>query len=396
MRLFSVRFATEPFDISARGEGEIDMWILQTCFHQKASLRRLLGHTAMTVVLSATLLAQPNTRSTKAALPQPEAAQEAHLTVKTEVVSLAVSVTDQQGRFLPGLAKEDFRVVDDRVSQEISYFSDTDAPATVGIVFDVSGSMSAGKIAHAREALAQFIQTSHPDDEYFLIGFSNQAEILLDHTSDSEALLRKVSALRPQGDTVLYDGVRLALHQVAQGNHTKRALIVISDGEDNHSRTTFNQLRRQLQEANVTVWTVLIGPLPPRSNGGAVMDKLASVSGGKAFFPRNAEKMGEDFAQIALELRRQYSIGYTPSNLVADGRWHRVKVEVEPFAAAARVVVRTRQGYYAGLPSTNLSSLMVASGMPQESQVGVPDCCLSEGRVAACLKGENLSRGVCE
>lgn len=353
-------------------------------FHQKAALLRLLGGIVIAIGLSTALLAQPNPRSTARTLLPPDTAEEARLRFNTEVVSFTVSVTDQEGRFLPGLTKQDFKVMDGRVIQEISHFSDTDAPATVGIVLDLSSSMSVDKINRAKEALARFIQTTHRDDEYFLIGFRDNAEVLLDRTNDSEALLQKVASLRPEGETALYDGVSLALTQVAQGKYAKRALIVISDGEDNHSRTTFNQLRHQLQEANVTIWTVLIGPLLPRSNGGAVMDKLAAVSGGKSFFPRNGEKMSEDFEQIALELRRQYSIGYTPSNLVDNGKWHRIKVEVVPVATARHTVVRTREGYYAGIANNNNSPLVATTSPPKQTQEAVTDCC--QDQMADCLK----------
>ncbi|MBL8206215.1 MAG: VWA domain-containing protein [Blastocatellia bacterium] len=316
--------------------------------------------------------------------------------MNTEVVSLTVSVSDQEGRFLPGLTKQDFKVMDDHVIEEISHFSEADAPASVGIVFDLSSSMSAGKINRAREALARFIQTSHQEDEYFLIGFRDHAEVLLSGTRDSEALLQRVASLRPEGETALYDGVALALRQVSQGRYAKRALIVISDGEDNRSRITYNQVRRQLQEADVTIWTVLIGPLLPRSNGGAVMDKLAAVSGGKSFFPRNAEKMSEDFEQIALELRRQYSIGYSPSNLAADGKWHRIKVEVAPAVTATRAVVRTRTGYYAGMSATRNSDV-VASVMPsKETPVTVADCCTEQDPMTDCRTEEFSSKSVCK
>lgn len=363
-------------------------------FHQKAALLRLLGRIVITIGLSTTLLAQPNPRSTARTLLPPDIAEEARLRFNTEVVSLTVSVTDQEGRFLPGLTKQDFRVIDERVIQEISHFSDADAPATVGIVLDLLSSMSAGKINRAKEALARFIQTTHQDDEYFLIGFRNNAEVLLDRTSDSEALLQKIASLRPEGETALYDGVSLALAQAAQGKYAKRALIVISDGEDNHSRITFNQVRRQLQEANVTIWTVLIGPLLPRSNGGAVMDKLAVVSGGKSFFPRNGEKMNEDFEQIALELRRQYPIGYTPSNLVANGKWHRIKVDVVPVATATHTAVRTREGYYAGMPTTSNSPLIAVNLPPKPTLETVTDCC--QDQVADCFKEGALSKSLCQ
>jgi Ca-activated chloride channel homolog len=371
------------------------MLLSQRHLGRKASLLRFFGGIVIVVSLSATLLAQPSPRVIERSPLAPETGEEARLRVNTEVVSLTVSVSDQEGRFLPGLTKQDFKVMDDRVIQEISYFSDGDAPASVGIVFDLSSSMSVGKINRAREALARFIQTSHQEDEYFLIGFRDHAEVLLAGTRDSEALLQRVGSLRPEGETALYDGVALALKQVFQGRYAKRALIVISDGEDNHSRTTYNQVRRQLQEANVTIWTVLIGPLLPRSNGGAVLDKLAAVSGGKSFFPRNAEKMSEDFEQIALELRRQYSIGYSPSNLAADGKWHRIKVEVAPSATATRAVVRTRTGYYAGRSATR-TDFVTASMLTKETPVTVVDCCAEQDQMTDCGVEEFSSKSVCK
>jgi Ca-activated chloride channel family protein len=269
------------------------------------------------------------------------------INIRTELVSLTVTVTDMDGRYFADLDRDAFAVYEDGVRQEISFFSDRDAPAGIGIVLDVSNSMAGAKIERAREALARFIQTSHEEDDYFLIGFNDSPQLLLDGVRGSEALLSRISELKPHGSTALYDAVTFSLDQVARSRHHKRALIVISDGEDNMSRSTFSQVRRKFQEADVTIYTVLIGPVVPRSNGGFIMDILASASGGKSYSPSNVEKMSEAFEQIALELRHQYSIGYTPSNLNPDGRWRRLKVAVTPPAGAPRLVVRSRKEYYA-------------------------------------------------
>ncbi len=269
------------------------------------------------------------------------------IAINTELVSLQVSVMDKQGRYVPGLDRSSFAVYEDGVRQEISLFSDQDAPAAVGIVLDVSSSMTDEKITRAREALARFIQTSHEDDEYYLIGFNEHPQLLLEGARGSEVMLARVSGIKPQGNTALYDAVAFSLEQIMRSRLQKRALIVISDGQDNRSRLDLGHIRRMLREADVTVYTVLIGPLLPRSNGGAVMDELASASGGKSFFPNNAEKMSENFEQIALELRRQYSIGYTPSNFVADGKWRRIKVSVTQPCESRSLAVRGRTGYYA-------------------------------------------------
>jgi Ca-activated chloride channel family protein len=269
------------------------------------------------------------------------------ITINTDLVSLRVGVMNKQGRYIPGLDQGSFAVYEDGVRQEISFFSDQDAPAAIGIVLDVSGSMTDEKIMRAREALARFIQTSHEEDEYFLIGFNEHPQLLLAGVRGSETMLTRVSGIKPQGNTALYDAVALGLEQVVRSRLPKRALIVISDGEDNRSRLGFGHIRRLLREADVTVYTVLIGPLLLRSNGGVVMDDLASASGGKSYFPSNGEKMSEAFEQIALELRRQYSIGYVPSSFVADGKWRRIKVSVTPPCESQGLVVRSRAGYYA-------------------------------------------------
>jgi Ca-activated chloride channel homolog len=291
-------------------------------------------------------LAQQNVKATAFASPTVEQ-ETGRITMRTELVSLTVTVTDKRGHYVVGLDRGAFAVYEDDVRQEISFFSNRDAPASIGVIFDVSGSMRGEKIIRAREALSRFIQTSHPEDEYSLISFRESSELLLDRTRDSEALLSQFEGIDPQGNTALYDAVALGLEALARGRYAKRALMVISDGEDNHSRSTFNTVKQKLRESGVTIYTILTGPLLVRSNGRAVMDQLASVSGGKSFSPVNAEAMSEAFEQIALELRHQYSIGYTPTNITNDRRWRRLKVIVTPPAGSSHLTVRSRKGYYA-------------------------------------------------
>jgi Ca-activated chloride channel homolog len=271
----------------------------------------------------------------------------------TELVSVRVTVMDQRGRKIEGLSKEDFRIYEDKIEQPVSFFSDEDTPASVGVVFDTSSSMSGAKILRAKEALARFIQTSHQQDEYFLVSFNSSPHLLLDSARDGQVILDQFNNVYPKGETALFDAVDLAIEKVSHGTYPKRALILISDGEDNHSRLSFNQLRQRLQEADVLVYSIGIGgnyPTPKSratANGPILMDKLASISGGKSFWPTTAERMDEAFERIALELRRQYSIGYLPSNFVADGKWHRIKVTLTTPHELPRLVVRSREGYYA-------------------------------------------------
>jgi len=171
--------------------------------------------------------------------------------------------------------------------------------------------------------------------------------LLLDGARGSEAMAARISGIEPHGATALYDAVAFGLGEIKRSRLQKRALIVISDGEDNRSRRSLGDVRRMLRESDVTVYTVLIGPLLPRSNGWMIIGEMASASGGKSYSPSNSERMSEAFEQIALELRRQYSIGYTPSNFVADGKWRHIGVEVTPPPGFPRLVARTRNGYYA-------------------------------------------------
>jgi Ca-activated chloride channel family protein len=279
--------------------------------------------------------------------PPPKGVEDKLIAINTDLVSLRVSVTDKEGHFVSGLNQGDFAVYEDGVRQEISFFSDQDAPAAVAVVLDVSASMTGAKIRRARDAVARFIQTSHEEDEYFLIGFNERPRLLLEEARGSEAMAARISGIEPRGATALYDAVAFSLDQIARSRLRKRALIVISDGEDNSSRLDLGRVRRMLRESDAIIYTVLIGPPLPRSNSRMVMGELASASGGKAYSPNNTEKMNEAFEQIALELRRQYSIGYTPSNFVADGKWRRIKVKSPPPPGFPRLVARSRAGYYA-------------------------------------------------
>ena len=270
----------------------------------------------------------------------------------TDVVTLTVTVTDPYGRYVSGLNRNAFTVLDQKQPQEITYFSDADAPVSVGVIFDVSGSMGGDKIKRAREALSKFIQTSHDSDEYFLVGFNSRAQLLLDKTRDGDAVLDKLTFIDTKGQTALYDAVYLGVNKVQRSQHSKRALIVISDGQDNNSRFTFDNVRRLLKESDVTVYGVgiLSGSDAGSSlgmEGQGVLDEMCGVSGGKAFFPRTATEMDDIFEQIALELRHQYSIGYKPKDFVSDGKWRRVKVTVARPRGLPRLFVRSKEGYYA-------------------------------------------------
>lgn len=288
--------------------------------------------------------------------PQPTPPQgvedQGKIRVDTNLVTLTLTVTDIFGRYVSGLGKNAFTVLDNGVEQEITYFSDTDAPVSLGILFDVSDSMSGTKIGKARKALERFINTSHPNDEYFLIAFNNRAQLLLDRTRDGEAVLQKLTLVNPKNNTALYDACYLGIEKVTRGTHQKKALLIISDGQDNASRYNFGEVRRLMKESDVVVYAV--GILDGRDAGSsegmqgqAFLDELTSVTGGKSFYPNTDVEMDEIFERIALELRHQYSIGYTPNDFQPDGKWRKVKVRVKPPRGLPRLTVRSREGYYA-------------------------------------------------
>lgn len=329
-----------------------------TVFHTgKLSRNRLIGSCC-----SILLVIFVFTSAAAAQDPQPTATPEPvdidqTVRVKTDLVTLTATVTDLYGRYVSGLTQKAFTIVDNNEEQEITFFSDSDAPVSIGILFDVSGSMSGEKIAKARNALERFINTSHPSDEYFLIAFNNRAQLLMDRTRDGEAVLRKLTLVEPRQNTALYDAVFLGLERVTRGAHQKRALLVISDGQDNASRYNFGEVRRLMKESDVVTYAVgIMGGSDASSalgmQGQAFLDELTSVTGGKSFYPQTDIELDEIFERIALELRHQYSIGYTPKDFEPNGKWRRVKVKVKPPRGLPRLTVRSREGYYA-TPNTN-------------------------------------------
>ncbi len=278
--------------------------------------------------------------------------------VKTDLVTLTLTVTDVYGRFVSGLKQDAFTIYDNGEKQDITFFSDADSPISIGIVFDVSGSMNSEKIAKARKALEKFVNMSHPSDEYFLIAFSNKANLLMDRTRDAEAVLSKLTLIKPKDDTALYDACYLGIERVTRGTHRKKALLIISDGQDNASRYNFGEVRRLMKESDVVTYAVGIVDVQDLTSrvgmqGQAFLDELTSVTGGRSFYPNSDVEMEEIFERIALELRHQYSIGYTPKDFELNGKWRKVKTKIKPPRGLPRLTVRGREGYYAS-PSSDL------------------------------------------
>lgn len=301
---------------------------------------------------AAVVIAQDVPQVTPSPTPPAGDEEKGPVRVKTDLVSMTLTVTDLYGRYVSGLTQKAFSVFDNNQEQEITFFSDADAPVSVGILFDVSGSMNGEKIGKAKKALERFINSSHPNDEYFLIAFNQRAQLIADRTRDGQAVLNKFTLVKPGGNTALYDAVYLGLERVTRGAHQKKAIIIISDGQDNSSRYNFGEVRRLSKEADVVTYAVgiLDGGDAASSlgmQGQAFLDELSAVTGGKAFYPQSDVEMDEIFERIALELRHQYSIGYTPKDFSPDGKWRKLKVKVKPPRGLPRLTIRSREGYYA-------------------------------------------------
>jgi Ca-activated chloride channel homolog len=271
------------------------------------------------------------------------------LILNTDIVNVTISVTDPYGRFVTGLGKDHFEVFDDKVKQQIAHFTDEDAPVSLGIVYDVSGSMKE-RINRSVRALRRFIETSHQDDDFFLIAFNDRAKLIQDFTVSGDNILGHLMFVAPHGSTALYDAAYIAVEKVQQGRHSKKALLIISDGQDNNSRYTYKELRNRVKEADVQIYA--IGITDPASDslagfGRSVLEEITRMTGGRAFFPNayNEPELVEICTRIALELRHQYSIGFYPTDVQSEAKWHKVQVKVNPPRGLGRLSLTYRDGY---------------------------------------------------
>jgi Ca-activated chloride channel family protein len=244
--------------------------------------------------------------------------------LQARLVSMTVTVSDQFGRFVIGLEKKNFQIFDDGVQQEITHFSDEDAPLTLGIVYDVSGSMS-DLTSRSFQALKRFFDTSHQDDEYFIIAFNNRAQLVQDFTTSPSEIMSRVIFVKAKGSTALYDGVYLGLEKARQGRHRKRALLIISDGEENSSRYSGRELREMLKESDVPVYGIGISQLYA---GMGTLQSLSGWSGGMTFSPMDEPQTRDIYTRIALMLRHQYAIGFYPTDATSPVNWHKVRINL--------------------------------------------------------------------
>ena len=273
--------------------------------------------------------------------------------VNVNMVVVGVTVTDPYDRIVTGLDQSNFEVFDDKVPQEIESFSTEDVPISVGMIFDASGSMS-DKIEKSKEAALQFFKTSNPEDEFMLIQFNERPDLISAFTSKFEKLQDRLLFVKSGGRTALLDAIYLGLNEMKKARSTRKALLVISDGGDNHSRYTENEIKRAVRESDTQIFCVaVLEPLasrnrtPEEAAGPSLLSDLATVSGGRMFSVEDASELPDIAEKISIELRNEYVIGYKPSNLVRDGRWRRIKVKLDAPRGLPPLQVYARTGYYA-------------------------------------------------
>lgn len=288
-----------------------------------------------------------------------DSSQNQSLRVDVDLVLVNATVTDPQSRYVTGLEKEHFQVWEDKVEQNIAYFSAEDVPVSLGIIFDVSGSMK-DKISAARDAAVTFLKTGNPEDEYFLVEFSSRPELASDYTTDIGRLQNRLIFTPAKGMTALYDAVYLGLEKLREGANPKKALLMITDGEDNRSRYTFSNVKEFVKEQDIQIYSIGIvnefhSQLGAGRMGRALIEELSELTGGRAFFPSSIYELEDICTKIAIELKNQYILGYSSTNEAKDGRWRKLQVKVNPPRGLPRLSVRAKSGYYAPVGNSALN-----------------------------------------
>jgi Ca-activated chloride channel homolog len=270
--------------------------------------------------------------------------------VDVNLVLVPVTITDPLNRLVTGLDKENFNIFEGKDVQEIRHFSSEDAPVSLGVIFDMSGSMSS-KIERAREAVMEFFKTANPQDEFFMITFADKPEQIADFTQSVEDIQAKLVYTVPKGRTALLDAIYLGVNKMRQAKYPKRALLIISDGGDNHSRYTEGETKSVVKEADVLIYAIGVYdhyfPTTEERLGPQLLSDVTQLTGGRSFTIDNPNDLADVATKIGIELRNQYVIGYRPKNPMHDGKWRKIKVKLTPPKGLPPLKVFAKTGYYA-------------------------------------------------
>ena len=275
------------------------------------------------------------------------------ISVTSDLVVIPVTVTDGKGRVVNGLQKEHFTLYEDKVEQAIAQFAAEDAPVSIGLVFDSSGSMGP-KLQKAREAVAALLNNANPEDEFFLVQFNQRAELVVGMTTHNEEIRNRAASVYASGSTALLDAVTLALNEMKKAGHSRKAIIIISDGEDNSSHCSVNELKEAVRAADVLIYAIGIPDSiassqvwpPPGPTGSALLSEIAKQTGGRLFEVTRLKQLPEIAAKISAWLRNQYVLAYTPNNPEKNGGYHRIQVKIDKPKGFPRLHAFWRLGYY--------------------------------------------------
>jgi Ca-activated chloride channel family protein len=280
------------------------------------------------------------------------ARQGERIRVDVNLVLVPVTVTDPLNRLVTGLDKENFFLYENNGLEKIKTFSCEDAPVSIGVIFDLSGSM-ANKIIRARDSISQFMKTANPQDEFFVVGFNDRPELIEDFTSSVDDIDARLATVQPGKRTALLDAIYFGLFKMKQAQYQRKAILIVSDGGDNRSRYTENEVRSVVRESDVQIYSIgvfdAMAPTEEERQGPMLLNDISSETGGRMFQVDDVADMADIATKISAELRNQYVLGYRPEGTKRDGKWRKLKVKLVPPAGLPPLTVHARNGYYAPL-----------------------------------------------
>jgi Ca-activated chloride channel homolog len=272
--------------------------------------------------------------------------------VDVNLVLVPVTVTDPLNRLVTGLERQDFFLYENNALQKIKSFSSEDAPVSIGIIFDLSGSMT-DKINRARNSILEFLRTANPQDEFFVIGFNDRPELITDFTNNIDNIEARLLTVKPGHRTALLDAIYFGLNKMKQAKNERKALLVVSDGGDNRSRYTESEVRAVVRESDVQIYSIGIfdqyAPTREEQLGPILLHDVSEETGGQLFRVDDLADMADIATKISAELRNQYVLGYRSEDIKRDGKWRKLKVKLVPPEGLPQLTVHARTGYYAPL-----------------------------------------------
>jgi VWFA-related protein len=278
-----------------------------------------------------------------------------NIRVDSNLVLIPVMVTDHQDRLITGLEKVHFKLFDDKVEQTITHFASEDVPVSIVVVFDCSGSMGP-KLAKSRAAVAEFIREANPDDEFALVLFSDRAQLVTRFTTQTDEIQSRLMFAQSKGRTALLDAIYLAMDQMKNAKHTRKAVLIISDGGDNSSRYSIREVKNRVREGDAQIYSIGIleamgfrGRSAEELAGPALLDEISGQSGGRLFEIDNLNELSDVAAKIGTALRNQYILGFAPAESRRDGKYHKIVVKLESPKGLPKMRASFRSGYFAPL-----------------------------------------------